>query len=183
MEKLTALTRPAVRLVGDVNEGMLLRFLEQFDSAGEGEVVVEVTSHGGDADVGARIAEEIRLATESGRVRPISWGKTVVYSAAVTIMSAFPPERRILSRNTTLLIHERRLERQVQLSGPLRSQVQILEEWLAELRDGMRRQQLAFDALVQGTDVTPDEVAQRARAAWYVSAEEALARRLVAQIV
>ena len=176
---------PDVRLFGSVNDAFLTTFLAAFGNACLTGVdpVVEVMTDGGVADVGYRISEEVRAAEASFGVRPIFLGKTSVFSAGVTIMSGFPPERRYLAPNTTLLVHERRTTKDVHLSGQIGASIQIARELVAELEAGLRVQNEGFRRLVEGTDVSYEECLQRAATGWYVSAQEALDRRLVAGIL
>ena len=53
-------------------------------------------------------------------------GKSYVYSAGISLMAAVPPSRRYLTRDTILLVHERRMDRTVQLTGALRSAIAML---------------------------------------------------------
>lgn len=176
---------PDVRLFGPVGDPMLTNFLAAFGAAclkGE-DPVVELMTDGGVADVGWRIAQEVRMAQESFGVRPIFLGKTSVFSAGVTIMSGFPADRRYLSRSTTLLIHERRTDKQVHITGQIGASIRVARELVAELEAGLRVQNEGFRQLVEGTDVSYEECLERAATGWYVSAEEALERRLVAGIL
>ena len=176
---------PDVRLFGPVNDALLTTFLAAFgDACIRGiDPVVELMTDGGVADVGYRISEEIRMAEESFGVKPIFLGKTSVFSAGVTIMSGFPPERRYLARNTTLLIHERRTDKQVHITGQIGASIQVARELIAELEAGLRVQNEGFAHLVRGTDVSYEECLERASTGWYVSAQEALDQRLVAGIL
>ena len=64
-------------------------------------------------------------------------GKTLVASA-VTFMAAFPRDRRWLTRDTTLLIHGRRMMCNAHLEGPLGSCRRVLEEIIAGIDNGLR---------------------------------------------
>ena len=176
---------PDVRLFGPVNDALLTTFLYAFGEAclAGTDPVVELMTDGGVADIGYRIAEEVRMAERSYGVKPIFLGKTSVFSAGVTIMSGFPPERRYLAKNTTLLIHERRTTKDVHITGQIGASIQVARELVAELEAGLRVQNEGFARLVEGTDVSYEEVLQKASTGWYVSAQEALDRRLVAGIL
>ena len=65
-------------------------------------------------------------------------GRTLVASAAVTVMAGFPCNRRWLTRDTTLLIHGRRMLRNVHLKRPLGSCRRVLEEIIADIDNGLR---------------------------------------------
>ncbi len=176
-------SRPHVRLNGEVNDHLFEQFDFQVAQAGDADpLVVELTTCGGGAETGRRIALEIRLLRQAGR-RVLFLGKTVVYSAGVTIMAAFPREDRFLTRDTVLLIHGRRMERQVQLSGPLRASAQVAREVLAEIEFGLELERRGFSELVEGSGVGVEEVCERAASNWYVTAEEALDRGLVAGLI
>jgi ATP-dependent protease ClpP protease subunit len=184
IERLLAV--PDVRLFGTVGDPMLTVFLSAFGEAvrsGKTEIVVELMTSGGVADVGYRIFEEIRLAERATGIEPLFLGKTSVFSAGVTIMSGFHASRRFLTQNTTLLIHERRTDKQVHITGQIGSSIQIARELVSELEAGLRVQNEGFAALVRDTDVSFEEVEKRAATGWYLSAREALDRGLIAGIV
>lgn len=180
-----------IRLLGKVDTDMLRSFLEQLEPLRDapGPLVVEITTEGGDADTGRRLALEVRLLREAragrgddGRVCFL--GKTVVYSAGVTLMSAFPVEDRWLAADASLLIHERKLDKTVHLSGPLRAVVSVARDLLAEIENGQRLEREGFADLVRGSGIGMDELMRQVGTAnWYLSADEALARGLVAGLL
>jgi ATP-dependent Clp protease, protease subunit len=178
------LLKPQVRLYGSVDDDMLRDFLRQMEEAPtDTPTVVEVMTFGGDADVGRRLALEIRLAQKHfGRVLYFL-GKTVVYSAGVTLMAAFPRTSRYLTRDTVLLIHGRRMDKQVHLTGPLAASIQIARETLAQLEIGLQLEKEGFADLIAGSDITEHEICRLAQTNWYVTAEEALSRKLVAGLL
>src|SRR5688500_12897138 len=96
---------PQVRLLGSVDEAMLNAYHEQLSAAegGEGPIAVEITSTGGDADIGRRLALEVGMARDRLRRRMVFIGKTVVYSAAATLMSGFRRDDRYLTADAVLL--------------------------------------------------------------------------------
>jgi hypothetical protein len=145
--------------------------------------VLELTTCGGGAETGRRIAEDIRLFRRLRGGRALFLGKTVVYSAGVTIMAAFPREDRRLTRDTVLLIHGRRMDRQVQLSGPLRASAQVAREVLAEIEFGLELERRGFAELVEGSKVSVEECCERAASNWYVTAEEAQRLGLIAGVI
>ena len=176
---------PQVRLLGTVSEAMLNVFQDQLAAAepGEGPIAVEITSMGGDADIGRRLALEVGLARERLNRRLVFVGKTAVYSAATTVMGGFPREDRYLTRDAVLLIHCRQLQRSLELSGPLGASRVRLNQILGEIEIGVQLQQEGYAALVEGSRVSLDEITAEAEAGWYVRAEEALARGLVAGLI
>jgi ATP-dependent protease ClpP protease subunit len=175
------LASPQIRLTGPVGDEMLRNFLDGLTQAetGDGALVLEITTTGGDAEVGRRIASDVRLFRERTGRRTLFYGKASVYSAGATVMSAFAPADRWLSRESTVLIHCRSLEKTLTFSGPLKAERIRVEEVLAEIEAGIRIEHQDFERLVEGTGVPLSELLERAEAGWYVSAEEALQRGLV----
>lgn len=180
-----ALFAPQVRLDGSVCDDMFRRFRDALaeTEAAEDAVVLELTTMGGDADTARRIATDIRLARERSGRELLFFGKAVVYSAGITIMSAFPREHRWLSRGTSLLIHSRSISLTLNLDGPLATERRKLEVAMAQVDEGLRLQAAGFADLIAGSDVTPEELGEKAARNWYLEAEEALARGLVAGVV
>jgi ATP-dependent protease ClpP protease subunit len=178
------LLKPHVRLYGSVDDAMFDSFHRQMDAAPNDEaVVVELMTFGGDADVGRRLALEIRMAQKHLGRTFYFVGKTVVYSAGITIMAAFPQANRCLTSDTILLIHDRRTERQVNLSGPLSAGIIIARAALSQLEIGMQLEQEGFAELIAGSDITQHEINRLAATNWYFTAEEALNRKLVASLL
>lgn len=179
-------TLPHIRLHGKVDEAMLQSFLAQLDAARErtGPLLLELTTTGGDADVGRRIALEVRLLRESRGEPVVFLGKTVVYSAGVTVMSAFPPADRYLTADAVLLIHERRMDKTIHFTGALRASLALARDVLAEIENGRMLERQGFEDLVRGSRVTIDEVVERVQTAnWYVPAAEAERLGLVAGLI
>lgn len=177
---------PQIRLLGEVNESMLLSLLDGLEKAagGEGPIAVEVTTLGGDAEIARRMVLELDLARErlQGR-RLVFIGKTVVYSAGTTIMSAFPREDRFLSKDAVLLIHSRQLEKTVDLSGPIRASLPLVDAICEQLRVGVRLEEEGFERLIAGSDIGMDELNEKALHNWYLTTDEAQKHGLVAGIV
>jgi ATP-dependent protease ClpP protease subunit len=179
------LAAPQVSLTGEVGKEMLASLLEQLGNveSGSGAVVIEMTTLGGDAEFGRRMALELGLARQRLRPRRLVFlGKTVVYSAGVTFMSAFPCADRYLTRDAMLLIHVRQLEKTVQVQGPMRASLPQLESLCEQIKSGMQLEERDFRRLIEGSRVTMDELTERALYNWYLTAEDALARGLIAGI-
>jgi ATP-dependent Clp protease, protease subunit len=175
--------KPDLRLLGGVDEQMLRKFLD--DAArleGDGPVIVELSTAGGEADTARRLAQEIRML---GQTREVFFlGKTYVYSAGITVMSALPVSQRFLTRDTVLLVHERRLERTIQLKGALRSAIAVAQDLLAELEAGDQLERQGFERLVAGSDLSTEALLERVmKKDWYMTADEALRLKLVAGLV
>jgi len=179
------LDRPQISLVGDIDKYSVERFLDQLSKAEQagGDVALEVTTLGGDPEMARRIVLEIDRARARLAGRFLFLGKTVVYSAGATIMSAFPCRDRWLTADTMLMIHGRKLDKTVELSGPIRASIPMVEALLSQLKVGIAHEEENFRRLIDGCDVSPEELRQKALHNWYLSAEDALGRGLVAGIL
>ena len=182
----TLAREPAIRLYGPVDDALLARFLEQLRQVRcqREPVVVELSTGGGDADVARRIAEEIRLCCQLGGMDLYFVGKAMVYSAGVMIMAAFPVQKRFLSRDTVLLIHEWQIEKDIRFSGSLRVCVSGAHDFLAELEIARQMEQQTFTDLLRGTRLSLVQLTEQlARADWYLLAQEAAQLELVAGLL
>ena len=75
---------PDIRLYGSVGPNMLAEFFRQQAEAPQtGPLVLELSSNGGDADLGRRIAQELRLWQEKQGREVWFLGKTYLFSAGV----------------------------------------------------------------------------------------------------
>jgi ATP-dependent protease ClpP protease subunit len=178
------LAQPQIRLHGEVNDAMLAAFLEAVAAAPDdgSPLVLELTTVGGDAEVGRRIANDVRELRERRGRRVLFLGKASVYSAGVTIMSAVPRADRWLARGTMLLVHCRKLDKTLTLHGPLKGERLKAEALLAESDAGLALQEADFQALIQDSRVTLPELLERAEHNWYLAADDALRRGLIAGV-
>jgi ATP-dependent Clp protease protease subunit len=176
---------PHIRLFGHVDGGMLCEFFRQQREAPQNEpIVFELSTLGGDPDIGRRLAQEIRLWHAHGQVDVYFLGKTFVYSAGVTVMSAFPVDRRFITDDTVLLVHERKITKTIELQGALRACKALVDDVLAQLESGQRVEDRDFARLVQGSKITHEELRERVLSRdWYVPAAQALELGLVASII
>ena len=180
------LKRPQISLLGEMLEEMVEAFLSQLADAekGEGDIALQITTPGGDAELGRRLVLEVQEARKRlGPRRFLFLGKTQVYSAGVTLMSAFPCPDRYLTKDTVLLIHGRQLEETVEISGPMRSSLAKVEALRQRIEVGLKHDEENFRRLIDGSNVSFDEVCRKGVDNWYMPADEALERRLVAGLV
>jgi ATP-dependent Clp protease protease subunit len=178
------LANPQIQLHGPVNEMMYAVFKDQLASvSGDGPLVVSITTLGGDPEMARAMGDSVRLLREYTGRETLFLGKVAVYSAGATFMSAFPADKRFLTRNTRLMIHERIMNSTVTLSGPLNTLAPVLLAKLNEIQDSIRIQDEGFRALVAGTNVTLDELKSKAPSNWYIEATEARDRGLVLDII
>jgi ATP-dependent Clp protease, protease subunit len=122
-EMRARLARPTIRLSGSVGHPMVASFFDQLLPVldVEGSILVELFTDGGDAEIGRPLAEEVRLLRQEHGRDVWFLGKTLVASAGVTVMAAFPKAKRWLTRDSALLIHGRRMVKDLHLEGPLGS--------------------------------------------------------------
>ena len=172
-----------VSLIGDLTTDSGRQLLEDLAaSPPDCPLLVEITTAGGDAEMARLIVQELdRLRDRRPSLRFL--GKTQVYSAGVTIMSAFLPPDRLLTRDTVLLIHGRQLDKTVEISGPMRASLAKVEALKAQLELGCRLENENFTRLIKDTGVEMDDLVERALHNWYLTAEEALSLGLVGSLV
>ncbi|HYD87250.1 MAG TPA: peptidase S14 [Vitreimonas sp.] len=174
------LLAPQVKLFGEINDDFFRSFREQIGCVTDDDITVELTTFGGDADVGRRVREDLRILTEHCGKTLWFAGRTTVYSAGVTIMSAFPVARRFLSRGCVLLIHERTMNKDVSLRSALKASALEVDRVKAEIEVALEVERRGFRDLVAGSEVSFEEICERAVRDWYVTADEALERKLIA---
>ncbi|PBB88986.1 hypothetical protein EOA75_15565 [Mesorhizobium sp. M1A.F.Ca.IN.022.07.1.1] len=81
-----------------------------------------------------------------------------------------------------MLVHERRLEKELVLNGPIRSCLQIVREQLALLQTAERLENEGFEDLVEGSKISLEQLRDHALNNCYLMAERALELGLVADI-
>ena len=184
-EKQLPSLSPDIRLFGEVSESMLTEFFRQQAQAHPSDaIVLELSTSGGDADVGRRIAEEIRLWREQQNQELFFLGKTYVYSAGITIMSAFPQSHRFLTQDCELLIHERKLKKDIHLDGALRGCMSAVNDVLAQIESGQRLEKQGFEQLVKGSSLSVQTLVDKVYTKdWYLTAHEALQLGLVRGLI
>jgi ATP-dependent protease ClpP protease subunit len=177
-----ALDHPHVSLCGEVEAGMVDRCREQAAAAGDADpLVIEMTTLGGEAEYGRRLALEFRSLASGGR-RVLFLGKTTLYSAGVTAMSGLPVADRWLSDDCLLLVHGRKIVRTLELDGGLIEAQAEATRLLAEVKATLPLEEQGFRELVEGSRMDLEDLRRRARRDWYLTAAEALDLGLVAGI-
>ena len=177
--------RPAIRLSGPADFAMYDSFRQQFDAVPEeGLVVIALSTLGGDPEVARLMGEDVRFQSALRPERRIVFlGKAAIYSAGATFMSFFARPNRYLTRGTRLMIHERKMEKTLQVVGPLTTCIASVKAMLHELEHSIIIQNEGFENLIRGSDVDMDEVLCRAPSNWYLEAQEAQARGLIECVV
>jgi hypothetical protein len=147
-------------------------------------VVTELSTLGGDPEVARMMGEDIRFHTENSiNCRFVFLGKAAIYSAGTTFMSFFAIENRYLTRGTRLMIHERKLDKQLHINGPLTTCVATVTAALHEIEASIAIQNEGFENLIRGTKVAMSEVLSRAPSNWCIEANEAKSLGLVAEVL
>jgi ATP-dependent protease ClpP protease subunit len=176
---------PAILLGGPVDYDMYRSFRSQLDgSKKEGLIVTVLSTLGGDPEVARMMGEDIRFHSEnSENCRFVFLGKAAIYSAGTTFMSFFSIENRYLTRGARLMIHERKLDKQLHINGPLTTCVATVTAALHEIEASIAIQNEGFENLVRGSNVKMAEVLERAPGNWYLEANEAKSLGLVAEVL
>lgn len=176
---------PAIMLSGNVDHGMYLHFKNCLATAPQqGLVVVEISTLGGDPEIARMMGEDIRFHSDLYPERRLVFlGKTAVYSAGATFMGFFAVENRYLTRGTRVMIHERIITKTIQLQGPLSTCIASLKASLHEIEASIDIQNEGFANLVFGSQVTMEEVLEKAPENWYLEANQAQAMGLVAAVL
>lgn len=176
---------PSILLTGPVDYDMYRCFRKQLDTVAEAELLsIELTTLGGDPEVARLMGEDIRFRTERRPdERIVFLGKAAIYSAGTTFMSFFARGNRYLTRGTRLMIHERKLCKDLHIEGPLTRCIASLEATLNEIHASIAIQNEGFQNLVAGSRVTMEDVLSRAPSNWYIEANEALALGLVEAVI
>jgi len=176
---------PAILLAGNVDNVMYAYFRDRLMSAPqEGIVVIELSTLGGDPEVARMMGEDIRFHSEQEPNRRFVFlGKAALYSAGATFMSFFARSNRYLTRGTRLMIHERKLQANVILDGPLTACVANLKAKLNEVEHSIEIQNEGFQNLIQGSSVTMEQVLRLAPENWYIEANEAQHLGLIERVI
>ena len=176
---------PRVLLAGTVDYEMYKTFREQLAQAQtSGLVVIELSTLGGDPEVARMMGEDIRFHSEIGLDRRFVFlGKAAIYSAVATFMSFFATCNRYVTRGARMMIHERKMEKVLRVTGPLTTCVPSVEALLNEIKHSIAIQNEGFENLIRGSQVTMDEVLRRAPGNWYLEAQEALELGLIAGVI
>lgn len=180
------LDAPQISLLGEVNEDMVRDFFAGLGDAEkeDGDIALQITTPGGDAELGRRLVLEVQNARKRlGGRRFLFLGKTQVYSAGVTLMSAFPVADRYLTRDCVLMIHGRQLDKTIELSGPMRASRPKIEALLQQIDCGLIHEEENLKRLIEGTGLALDQIRAKALHNWYLPADEALQLGLVTALI
>jgi ATP-dependent protease ClpP protease subunit len=181
----SAFDTPRILLAGAVDYAMYDRFRDRLTQAPDsGLVVIELSTLGGDPEVARMMGEDVRFQSDINPARRLVFlGKAAIYSAGATFMSFFAVENRYLTRGARVMIHERKMDKTLHIAGPLTTCIASVKAMLNELEHSIAIQNEGFENLIRGSQVSMDEVLERAPSNWYVEAQEALQRGLIAGVL
>ncbi|CAN5344602.1 hypothetical protein BH10PSE2_BH10PSE2_21810 [soil metagenome] len=180
-----AFDTPRVLLAGTVDYAMYEHFRRQLAQAPtDGLAVIELSTLGGDPEVARMMGEDVRFQSECNPDRRIVFlGKAAIYSAGATFMSFFARRNRYLTRGTRLMIHERKMNKKLEINGPLTTCIATIKATLHEIEHSITIQNEGFENLIRGSSVTMDEVLEKAPCNWYLEAQEAKAMGLIQGVI
>ena len=179
-----AFAGPRILLAGPVDYDMYRQFRQELANADQDLVIVELSTLGGDPEVARMMGEDVRFHSElTPERRFVFLGKAAIYSAGATFMSFFATANRYLTRGTRLMIHERKLNKTLELNGPLTSCVASVKAVLHEIEHSIVIQNEGFANLIAGSSVDMDTVLERAPSNWYIEAEEARSLGLIRAVI
>ena len=81
------------------------------------------------------------------------------------------------------MIHERKLDKKLNIDGPLTSCVATVKATLHEIEASIAIQNEGFENLICGSQVTMDELLQKAPSNWYIEAQQAKTLGLVRDVL
>jgi len=180
---LQLLASPHIRLHGGVDYGMYNFFRSAMDNHAGGALVVAMTTLGGDPEIARVMGEDVRLFCQNTGCPALFLGRVAVYSAGATFMSFFLPENRYCTHGTRIMIHERQIARTININGPLRDCVGTLKAVLHEIEESIAIEEEGFANLITKSDIGIDEVRAKANCNWYIGADQAQARGLIAGVI
>src|ERR1700742_2434916 len=177
--------RPSILLAGPVDYAMYETFRRQLEATGsEPLVIVELSTLGGDPEVARMMGEDIRYHSELHPDRHFVFlGKAAIYSAGTTFMSFFARDNRYLTRGARLMIHERKMDKQLHISGPLTTCIATVKATLHEIEASIAIQNEGFENLIRDSKVTMENVLEKAPFNWYIEAQEALQLGLIKAVL
>ncbi|UZK69126.1 ATP-dependent Clp protease proteolytic subunit [Sphingomonas sp. S1-29] len=178
------LASPHISLSGPVDHDMYALFRDGLAVAPKDTAtVITISTLGGDPEVARLMGDDIRLLREFEGREFLFLGKVAVYSAGATFMSAFPVDKRFLTRGTRIMIHERIMNKTIEIAGPLKTCIATLKANLHEIEHSILIEEEGFRAIVEGSKVAIEDLVKRAPENWYIEAEEARDLGLVLDVV
>ena len=182
---VTMFRAPAIMLSGPVDYAMYTSFRNQLINAPQdGLIVVELSELRRDPDIASMMGEDVRYHSDIAPSRHFVFlGKAAIYSAGTTFMSFFARDNRYLTRGTRLMIHERKLNKTLNINGPLTTCVATVKAALHEIEASIVIQNEGFENLIRYSSVSMKDVLERTPFDWYIEAEEARNLGLIKAVI
>ncbi|GGD54416.1 ATP-dependent Clp protease proteolytic subunit [Lacimicrobium alkaliphilum] len=183
-DRYALLANPHIRLSGAVDQDMYCSFRQQLEACpATGPIIITITTLGGDPEVARMMGDDVRLLREQSGLAMMFLGKIAVYSAGATFMSFFPVDCRFLTDTTRLMIHERQIQKTVNVNGPLRTCGATLKATLHEIEHSIEIEEEGFRAIIKGSKVNFETIRDRAPENWYIDCREALKLGLIHDVI
>lgn len=171
------LDRPVITLAGQIDDGMIQMFdrsLKEIraDPELENRASLLLTTFGGSSGYALGMYERLRLAQREFDLTIVGLG--IVFSHGVTIMSALPREKRLVSRGTRLYIHEMQKEMSLAFTGPQNSRKQVLDQEVKTFAEEQLIMGWVVKSLAEGSGQPEAKVREWMSAGAYFGGQEAV---------
>jgi ATP-dependent protease ClpP protease subunit len=181
-EKRIVKKEKAISYYGAIGSESVQFFQPHLQACKSGDVVeVVLTTEGGSLLATAHLFQLIQEAQQRGATM-LMVGKTMVASAGVLLLSAVPPENRILYQGCRFGIHHIQCSTVVHLEGATGHRLNYLKELLSECESEMKQLKLWMDRLARGSSLSGAELLEKATHYWELSPQEALEYGLIGSI-
>ncbi|MBP9762307.1 ATP-dependent Clp protease proteolytic subunit [Patescibacteria group bacterium] len=178
-------TRRVIHLTGTVDEAMLKVLRTQrddiFKASAPAEIIVTLTTPGGDVDWGYAISDELEAIGCATSMRLLCLGN--VCSMGVVIAMAVPRERRFASRNAVFYVHRGDLTFGGRTSGGPEEQDYAMLERAARLAFCKERHAASLRCIADGTGLSLEGVTALFDHPEYLTATKSLEKGFVSGIV
>jgi hypothetical protein len=99
------------------------------------------------------------------------------------VMSFFSRENRYLTRGTRLMIHERKMDKDLHVTGPLTCALATARALVHEIEHSIAIQTEGFESLIAGSQIELEALLRRAPSNWYIEATEAAELGLIEAVI
>jgi ATP-dependent protease ClpP protease subunit len=178
-------SKRVIHLIGRVDEKMLEKFrvdrAKLFDGASPAEVIVTLTTGGGDVAWGWAIFDELKVLAHMTSLRLLCVG--MIYSMGVAIAMALPLDRRFASEHASFYMHKSQLTYGERREGVEEDHENEYREYGARIDFFKQNSEMIVAGISQGTNLSLDDVRTLFKQPRYLSASEAVEKRLVSGVV
>jgi len=171
------LDRPIITLAGQIDEGMIQvldRSLKEIwaNPGLEKRANLLLTTFGGSSGYALGMFERLRLVQRDFDLTIVATG--IVFSHGVTIMSALPREKRLVTRGTRLYVHEMQKEVALTFTGPQNSRKQVLDQEVRTFAEEQLIMGWVVKSLADGSGQTEAKIREWMAAGAYFGGAEAV---------